>query len=310
MLKSAIFMDGTWFLRNTHNARLFKLDYTSLFQYLTTVLTEEKHIPITNIMVQSVLGTAVNVHPDDEDLIGIREKFVFHMGNYGSITKYETNFKKTKFSDKLVREKFVDVALASMLCYYSSVPALFDVAIMMIGDKDFIPAIETVRYRYGKQIAIVSYHDHCAVEYVKNSPKLRDYNIIWLTDEILDAYDLTGKTHTIPCESPLHEGDRNIETDFWPQQEQKFYCPACREKYTEMYKQQPKGDKDLAGEIVKFFPEKGYGFILSQGGEYFFHDNDVTPEDAEISVGVKVLFDIKKKPVSGKQGAAVSVRVL
>jgi len=307
MLKSALFMDGTWFLKNTTNSRLFKLDYTNLYSYFSTILTNQIHTPIVNTMTNVVLGSAINVHPDDEEQRSVREKYILHMQNSANVSVYPTNFKRNKISDGQVHEKFVDVALASMLCYYSSVPSLFDIAILVIGDRDFIPAIDTIRNRFGKQVAIVTYSEHCASEYIKNIPKYRDFDIIWLTDEMLDMYDLTGKKHIIACESPLHIGDRNIETDFWPQQDQKFYCETCRNKFTKLSSEPPTDEQNLTGEIIKFFESKGYGFILAQGGEYFFHTKHIIGEINDITVGKKVKFDIEKYPKNGKEGAACKV---
>lgn len=310
MLKSALFIDGTWFLRNTPNSRLFKLDYTNLFSYFTTMLTQQKHVNITNIMTQIVLGSAINVHPDDEDARSLREKYILHMQNSANVNVYSTNFRRNKISEGLVYEKFVDVALASMMCYYASIPSLFDVAILVLGDRDFIPAIDTIRNRFGKQVAIVTYNEHCAGEYIKNLPKYRDFDIIWLTPDILNMYDLTGKKHIIPCESPLHKGDRNVETDFWPQQDQKFYCEQCRIKFSDLSDQKSEDTENVQGEIIKFFELKSYGFILAKGGEYFFHTKHVSEESGDIEVGKKVLFDIEKHPTNGKEGAVSKVKII
>lgn len=312
MLKAALFIDGTWFLKNTPTTKLFKLDYANLYKYITTLLSQERNIDITNTMTQIVIGSAINVHPEDEEFRTIREKYILHMQNNASVTVFPTNFKRNKISDNTVREKFVDVALASMLCYYASVPNVFDVAILLLGDRDFIPAIDTIRHRFGKQIAIVSYNSHCAGEYIRNAPKYRDFDLIWLTPEILDTYDLSGKVHTICCESPLHEGNREIETDFWPQPDQKFYCEVCRNRFSDLASQAPDSTENLQGEIIKFFADKSYGFILAQGGEYFFHNKHVinANEDFIVAVGRKVRFDIEKHAVNGKQGAACKVTML
>ena len=53
------------------------------------------------------------------------------------------------------REKCVDIALAVDMLHYATVPGAFDVAVLVSGDSDFLPALVRTRQR-GKRVAICS----------------------------------------------------------------------------------------------------------------------------------------------------------
>ena len=42
------------------------------------------------------------------------------------------------------REKCVDIALAVEMMHYATTPGAYDVAVLVTGDKDFMPAIQAV----------------------------------------------------------------------------------------------------------------------------------------------------------------------
>jgi len=63
--------------------------------------------------------------------------------------------------------------------------------------------------------------------------------------------------------------------------------------------------KRKSGELKKFFPDKGYGFIQSQKGDIFFHMSD--SEDLDINSlreGITLSYEESKDARSGKTKAA------
>jgi len=56
----------------------------------------------------------------------------------------------------------------------------------------------------------------------------------------------------------------------------------------------PTNDR-LTGTIIKWMPEKGFGFISAEGYEYFFHRSAVENPDA-IVIGQKVTFLSQQAP--------------
>lgn len=53
------------------------------------------------------------------------------------------------------QEKCVDIALAVDMLHYATVPSAFDVAVLISGDADFLPALVRTRQK-GKKVAICS----------------------------------------------------------------------------------------------------------------------------------------------------------
>lgn len=53
------------------------------------------------------------------------------------------------------QEKCVDIALAVDMLYYATVPQAFDVAVLVSGDRDFMPALVRTRQK-GKRVAVCS----------------------------------------------------------------------------------------------------------------------------------------------------------
>jgi hypothetical protein len=88
------------------------------------------------------------------------------------------------FPDDRVQEKCVDIALASEMLYLASVNA-YDVAVIIAGDRDFIPALEKIRL-LSKRVAIVSMKNACSKDLAAPTGGLNDFDVIWLDNHIQD----------------------------------------------------------------------------------------------------------------------------
>ena len=75
-------------------------------------------------------------------------------------------------------EKCVDIQLAVEMLHYATVPNAYDVAILLSGDKDFVPALVRTRQK-GKQLCISSMRTGCN-RVLYESPHIRDYDVVWL----------------------------------------------------------------------------------------------------------------------------------
>lgn len=75
-------------------------------------------------------------------------------------------------------EKCVDIQLAVEMLHYATVPNAYDVAILLSGDKDFVPALVRTRQK-GKQVCISSMRSGCN-RVLYESPHIRDYDVVWL----------------------------------------------------------------------------------------------------------------------------------
>ena len=77
-------------------------------------------------------------------------------------------------------EKCVDIQLAVEMLHYATVPNAYDVAVLLSGDKDFIPALTLTRQK-GKQVEVVSMRMGCN-RALFESPHVKDYDVLFLDD--------------------------------------------------------------------------------------------------------------------------------
>lgn len=82
------------------------------------------------------------------------------------------------------QEKCVDVAMAVEMVYTAATaPTMFDIAVMVGGDKDFLPAVEKTR-KLGKKIVICSMKNNCNKELLRPNAHSKDFSAVWLDDAI------------------------------------------------------------------------------------------------------------------------------
>lgn len=82
-------------------------------------------------------------------------------------------------------EKCVDIQLAVELMHYATTAKeedSFDVAVLLTGDKDFMPAMIRTRQK-GKRVALVSMRRGCNRALI-DTPGLRDFDVVWLEDSL------------------------------------------------------------------------------------------------------------------------------
>jgi hypothetical protein len=96
-----------------------------------------------------------------------------------------TSCKTRRFETKYLQEKCVDISLAVEMLYMSAIPDAFDIAVIVTGDKDFIPALEKTRMR-AKKVAICSVRSSCNKDLIKPESRVRDFDVIWLDDYVDD----------------------------------------------------------------------------------------------------------------------------
>jgi len=80
-------------------------------------------------------------------------------------------------------EKCVDISLAVDMLHYATVPNAYDVAILLSGDKDFIPALVRTRQK-GRKVGIVAMKTGCN-RALYESPHIKDFDVVWI-DDFLD----------------------------------------------------------------------------------------------------------------------------
>ena len=81
------------------------------------------------------------------------------------------------------QEKCVDISLAVEMLYMATVPNAYDIAVIVTGDMDFMPALEKTRL-LGKRTAICSFRNGINQDMLASDARIRDFDVIWLDDYI------------------------------------------------------------------------------------------------------------------------------
>ena len=94
----------------------------------------------------------------------------------------EVNFDVHQMETVGKNEKCVDIQLAVEMLHFATVPDAFDIAILLTGDKDFLPLMVRTRQK-GRRVALVSMRDGCN-RALKVMNGIKDYDIVWLEDHL------------------------------------------------------------------------------------------------------------------------------
>jgi uncharacterized LabA/DUF88 family protein/cold shock CspA family protein len=341
--KIMFFIDGTWLYSNT--ARLseiygqgdFRVDFGKLPQVLAEELARELGGGTFDVVRTYLFGSyAANCDPRDQEAVQRQRAFFNHLKEeyHYELELFPINFRgrRLRRSDREPgdsfepKEKSVDIALATSMVYLATQPNAFDVAVAVIGDQDFVPALQLVR-RLGKRVAIASIVGSCAPELADplDAGGVKDFDLIWL-DELLHRLELRRERHPLECQSPIHRGDRRVYTTFYPRKGRKFYCPECiaefgrqRQGLTGGAEETPPGGEPAlhvagtpkTGTVARKIADRAFGFIqASDGLNYFFHLSDLLPglEFEDVFEGLEVEFEVEREPGFHRAGAAQNVR--
>ncbi|MBI5191719.1 MAG: NYN domain-containing protein [Nitrospirae bacterium] len=349
MAKVMLFIDGTWLYKNmprlseAYGQADFRIDFGKLPLVLSGEVARQLGSTSVDVVRTHLFGSyAANYDLKDDDAVQRRLDF-FDMlkeeHNY-ELELFPINFRgrRLRRNDRdpedsfEPKEKCVDISLATAMLYYAAIPNAYDIAICVVGDQDFKPVLQNVR-KLGKRVAIASIKGSCAPEYAdaRDEARVKDYGIIWL-DDLLEELALRYERHKLPCQSPMHKGDREVWTTFYPRRGQRFYCPDCQSEFASQKQEAqqeyvssnveevkpaaeaapaPTPGMRIPGVVKKKVADRGFGFIQTEEGlQYFFHLTDLEGdlEFQEVEEGLHVEFEIKKDPNHDKAGAAQKVR--
>lgn len=353
MSKLMMFVDGTWLYRNTprlgeaYGTRDFHINYGLLPKVLCDEVARQAGTTGLELIRTYLFGSyPANYDLRDEEPVQrqldfyatLREEYHYEVETFpidfrGRRLRREDRAPGDRFEPK---EKCVDIALATAILFYAAVPHAYDIALAVVGDRDYRPVLQHVR-RLGKRVAIVSIQGCCSPEYSDPEDRFRvkDFDLIWLND-LISRIELKFERHQRECASPLHVGDRRVWTTYHPRKREQFFCEDCRRKFVqekaaaqEAFVAPVVSDhtaSDFAngivpppvptavgcsGRVKKLVRDRGFGFVQREDGrEYFFHftDLEVGLTWDTLEEGKPVAFDVRREPVGGKAGAAARVR--
>jgi len=202
-VRTMMFIDGTW-LAVTANRMAEQLGYGKRvggpLRFGTLPLLCAEHVarqlpsgdPLDVVRTHYFASIATNYDPLDDDAVQRRSEFFDSLRRQHryEVYRYDIDYRggrvrRSQRPDDQVfepREKAVDVGLATSLLEMTALSA-FDIAIVVAGDRDFVPALQAVR-RLGKRVALVSARGSCPREFFdpNDALRLRDFDPIWLDD--------------------------------------------------------------------------------------------------------------------------------
>lgn len=329
MARLMLFIDGTWLYSNTprlaadYGVTELRLDYGLLPTVLGEEVAAQLGLREVDVVRTYLFGSyAENVDPLDMETARRRQDFyamlreefhyeeeVFGIDYRGRRLRRADRDQEDPFEP---REKCVDIAMATAMVFYAANSSAYDIAVAVLGDRDYVPVLQAVR-RLGRRVAIASIRGCCAYDYVdpSDAARVRDADVIWLND-LLPKIELKFERTQRECESPLHVGNRLVWTTYRPRRGRPFYCSDCMRRYEEqLLAQQPhpvseggaaesvsaqgNGEgaayKWLQGRIK--FCNGRYGFIQedASAGDVYFGALDVEGADPNALLpGERVMF--------------------
>jgi uncharacterized LabA/DUF88 family protein len=202
-LKVMLFIDGTWLYYSIHEREddqcPIMARYGKGWQY--KYFFDWKALPgvICSALQEQDRGWSSHTQPDgNTDLNRPRRPRPMEIVRASVFTSYKADTPKTSFRYQMYQdminanydvhlmetvgkaEKCVDIQLAVEMLHYATVPHAYDVALLLSGDKDFMPALVRTRQK-GRRVGIVSMRRGCN-RALFESPNVKDYNVIWIED--------------------------------------------------------------------------------------------------------------------------------
>ena len=352
MIKLMIFIDGTWLYSNLRhlakesNQPGYYIDYGILPKVLAGELTRREGVEDIDIVRTFLFGSyPVNYDVIDEDRAKRRKDFfsLLREDYHYEVEAFPIDYQRHRIlhDDRneedgfSPREKCVDIALASTIMYYAAIPGAFDMALAVVGDKDYFPLFQKARL-LGKRVAVASIRQSCAKVYAdrQDEKRIKDFHIIWLND-LVDELAWRPEEIVAECKSPLHEGPRETRTTVRLREGQPFFCDECRSRFAEQKAEQMReytsdvfegehgngawegeyetmADETFEGVIENLKPDRGFGFIKrDDGASFFFHVTHLTnAEWSSLQAGLRARFTITKQPAGAKAGSAGEVTLI
>lgn len=242
-----MFIDGTWLYSNHRNlleayGDEFQIDYGKLPEVIGKIVSENLGGANVDIVRTHLFGSnARNYSDDDRDMVFRRKDFfnLLREEYHYDVEVYEIDYRGRRLrrkdrdisDDFTPEEKCVDIALASSMMFYAALPYAYDLAVLIGGDRDYVPVLKKVR-QLGKRVAIASIKNSCPREFrdATNPLGVRDFDMIWMDDKkIMDDYKLEAVKKWVICRSPLHSGENPVWTDEFVRKSRPYYCRDCRE---------------------------------------------------------------------------------
>lgn len=222
--KAIVFIDGGW---------LYKCR-TALFSRLGEENFEIDYAKLPRIICEDVANVL------DEDVSLVRTLYFgtipsarsgFNTGKQNAFysflesnCNYDTYIHEVDVGGDDVRaasSSWVDVAITTNLVYYSCLPSVMDIAVVIGENPDLVPAINRVRY-LGKRVQLVGVRTSTA-QTLSDLLPVKDFTTIYLDDHAADVRLVRERVLRICKQCGREEETTWAGTD--------FFCSQCRGRH-------------------------------------------------------------------------------
>ena len=245
VLRCMSFIDGSWLYHNQEMlvkayGEPYKIDFSKIHvvalrflkQHLATTLDCEPPL-LDLVRTHYYASVPGNVHPGDEQKLEDQRKFYLMLSDTlgfelmlheidfrGHYMAMQDRIEHEGEQNFLPKERTVDMALGTTMLYYAAIDA-YDIAIAVLGDADYQPALERVR-QLGKRVLIFTIDGSAAYDYLYPRPESRftDFSVIRFQDH-LETLRLSNKA----------ERDKTLFG---------YTCSKCGKKFESTYRASPK----------------------------------------------------------------------
>ena len=196
-LKVMLFIDGTWLYYSIHERRevgcpiirkfgrgwqrKYYFDWAALPRVICREL--QKQDPGWSLQPRPVEIFRVNVYTSYKADTS-KDSYRFQMYQEMQNANYDLKRKETVGKS----EKCIDIQIAVDMLHYATVADTYDVALLLTGDKDFMPAMIRTRQK-GRKVGLVSMRAGCnrvlyetSDDESDDNANIRDYDVIWIED--------------------------------------------------------------------------------------------------------------------------------
>ena len=305
MQRVMMFIDGNWLykcipgLGRTAGKQWLKLDYEQLPEVLMEELSRQARSDLHLVRKHLFLSYPTNYAEIDEPEVKT-DAFVYSMKErYYDVTELPIDFKRRRLKprdrdpedDFSPKEKGNDVGLASAMLYYAAINS-YDIALAVIGDLDFKPALQYGRL-LGKRVGIASIRANCSQEYAMTGTHdgVKDFETIWLDDLVARLEYQDPKPDAGPGWRLVHR--------------------APERGLVSMPQIPTPGAEELLGRVKNIFADDGFAFLTVEGrGDFYFRERDLESGEqlGRLRPGDEFVFEVFRLPGGGKAGAGRRLR--
>lgn len=253
---------------------------------------------------------ASNYDLADHDVVQKRAEFydALRRQHRYEVTRFETDYRggRVRRAERPAdvrdpHEKAVDVGLATALLEMAALNA-YDIAIVIAGDRDFVPALQAVR-RLGKRVALVSARGSCPREFsdVNDVARVRDFDLLLLDALWPDIVSPLARAQVVA--SALSSEAADADPQGATEAESDEVVAPAREYRASRYE----------GVVARQTADGRVYVRGDDGGWYFFRRVDLREPDVMDGIRIhasRVTFAVDKVPEGTRAGRAVDVAVV